>query len=181
MAESKQPLNENGLIEPSHVKFLYEEHAEKLKAFLISVLRDAELAGEALQATFNKTMEAGHTVRSASWKGWLFKVAFNEAMAIKRRQKMDQKAMQTAIWIKKTREETRPYDLVAGDDMKARVREAITTLPPEQQQVVRMRMYEDMTFAAISEALGVPLQTVYTRLKLALKKLEQRLKSKDLL
>jgi len=60
-------------------------------------------------------------------------------------------------------------------EMAARVREALDELPAEQRQVVRMRVYEDKTFARIAEETNTPLGTVLTRMRLALKKLESRL------
>ena len=52
---------------------------------------------------------------------------------------------------------------------------ALETLPAEQQQIVKLRIYDELTFAAIAEQLGLPLGTVLTRMRLALKKLNQRL------
>ena len=73
-------------IDPAVVAALYVEHADELRAFLIGVLRNSELAGEVLQATFTKAVEVAHTAREETRKGWLFKVAFNEAMLVRRRQ-----------------------------------------------------------------------------------------------
>jgi DNA-directed RNA polymerase specialized sigma24 family protein len=48
-------------------------------------------------------------------------------------------------------------------------------LPPEQRQVVQMRMYEQKKFITISQELGLPLGTVLTRMQAALKKLRGKL------
>jgi len=48
-------------------------------------------------------------------------------------------------------------------------------LPPEQQQVVRMRIYEDKTFAVIAAELGIPLGTALGRMRTALIKLRAKL------
>ncbi|MBL8825420.1 MAG: hypothetical protein JNM18_00445, partial [Planctomycetaceae bacterium] len=55
------------------------------------------------------------------------------------------------------------------------VRQAIEQLPAEQRQVVRLRIYENRTFAEIATALKLPLGTVLTRMQLALKKLKKAL------
>ena len=52
-------------------------------------------------------------------------------------------------------------------------------LPVEQRRVIRMRIYEDKTFAVIAEELGAPLGTVLTRMRLALRKLEAELDVKE--
>ena len=53
------------------------------------------------------------------------------------------------------------------------------TLPVEQQIVVRMRIDEGKTFAIIASELNVPLGTVLTRMRLAIKKLQAQLKPED--
>ena len=85
-------------IDSARVAALYVEHADDLKAFLIGVLRDRDLAADALQSTFTKTIESGHTAREESLKGWLFRVAFNEAMAIRRKQHVHQKSIRKWFW-----------------------------------------------------------------------------------
>ena len=159
-------------IDPAVVATLYLDHADGLRAFLIGLLRDRDAAAEALQSTFTKAMESGHTARKETLKGWLFKVAYNEAMAIRRRQKIHSKSMQKLAW-HRTGEQEQPDDNVSRGETIHRIRTALGVLSVEQQQVVRMRIYEEMTFAAIADSLGLPLGTVLTRMRLALRKLQR--------
>jgi RNA polymerase sigma-70 factor (ECF subfamily) len=55
------------------------------------------------------------------------------------------------------------------------VREAIERLTEDQRQVVRMRIYEEKTFAEIAEELGIPLGTALTRMRAALGRLRTEL------
>lgn len=163
-------------MDPSAVAALYVEHADELRAFLIGVLRDAELAGEVLQATFSKTIEAGHTAKQETMKGWLFRVAFNEAMAIRRRQKVHTRSVQRLAWTRKNEGEN-PEDSAIRWEVVERVKAALKILPKEQRTVVRMRIYEEKTFAVIAEELSLPLGTVLTRMRLAMQKLHKHLES----
>lgn len=167
---------ENGRIDPAVVAALYVEHADELRAFLVGVLRNGELAGEVVQATFARALEAGHTARAESLKGWLFRVAFHEAMAVRRRQALDQKSARRRAWTPHEAGET-PEDHLTRWETVARVRQALHTLPPEQRRVVQMRIYEDKTFQAIADELQLPLGTVLTRMRLALKKLAEHFPS----
>jgi RNA polymerase sigma-70 factor (ECF subfamily) len=54
------------------------------------------------------------------------------------------------------------------------MRGAIELLPDEQQRIVRMRIYEQKTFAVISEELNIPLGTALSRMRSALAKLRSR-------
>lgn len=175
-----QPLTtaDESRLESAVVKALYREHADELRAFLTGVLRNGDLAGEALQATFVKAMEVGHTAREETRKGWLFRVAFHEAMAIRRRDQRYHKSIRQLAWTQSSENEL-PEDQLARDETIDRVRAAMQTLPAEQLEVVRMRIYEEKTFAAIAEELSAPLGTVLTRMRLALRKLSGQLESKD--
>jgi RNA polymerase sigma-70 factor (ECF subfamily) len=65
------------------------------------------------------------------------------------------------------------YDELVGREDVAKLKELLAELPPDQQHVVRQRMYEDKTFAVIAQELNVPLGTVLTRMRLAMEKLQK--------
>ena len=85
-------------LEAEVVSALYVEHAEQLHRFLVGLLKDSQLAHDVLQATFAKAVLQGHTSREETRKAWLFRVAYNEAMAVRRRQNVDGRAMQKIAW-----------------------------------------------------------------------------------
>ncbi|GAB4150164.1 MAG: sigma-70 family RNA polymerase sigma factor [Planctomycetaceae bacterium] len=170
--------SENQKIDPATVAALYVDYADDLRAFLIGVLRNGDLANEALQATFTKALESGHTARKATLKGWLFRVGYHEALAIRRKQKIQRKSMQKLAW-NTNQESEAPEENVSRVETVKRVRAAMERLSEEQRQVVHMRIYEGKTFAVIAEEIGAPLGTVLTRMRLALKKLHREFESKD--
>ena len=51
----------------------------------MGVVRDPEVADDVLQGTFRTAIERGHTARTETFKGWLFQVAFREALTVRRR------------------------------------------------------------------------------------------------
>jgi len=56
-----------------------------------------------------------------------------------------------------------------------RLREALSTLPSEQAEVIRLSFFEDRPHADIERALGIPLGTVKSRLRLAMSRLRAHL------
>lgn len=52
---------------------------------------------------------------------------------------------------------------------------ALQALPPEQREVIHLKVYEDWTFQQIAELLGVSINTAASRYRYALEKLRQRL------
>ena len=56
----------------------------------------------------------------------------------------------------------------------------IAQLPEEQQQVVRMRIFQDMSFKEISEETGVSINTALGRMRYALINLRKELDKKTI-
>lgn len=163
-----------GQLDPAAVEELYAQHAAELRAFLTGVLRNADWAAEALQSTFMKAAEAGHTAQRETIKGWLFRVAYNEAMLLRRKQEVDQRATRKVAW--QGSPDLEPVDSrLLRAEVIERVRRGLDILPADQRLVVRLRIYEDKTFAEIARELGIPLGTVVTRMRAALQKLSREL------
>lgn len=156
------------------VASLFVEHAEELRRFLIGILRDHNTAADVLQITFAKAIERGHTAREETLKGWLFRVAYNEAIVVKRKQAVQNRAAGVIAAAGEPPSPGPETRMVRIEDVE-RVRKALDTLPPEQRQVVRMRMYDEKKFIDIAAELGLPLGTVLTRMQAGLKKLRKAL------
>jgi len=163
-------------IDATDVAALYRQHAADLRSFLTGVLRDRDLTEEVLQTVFHRTTDRGHTVHG-DFRAWLFRVAYNEAMQVRRKQTRERSALSKAVWLRPGVTTDQSESAVIRDETVAEVRRAIEELPEAQRQVVRMRIYEDVTFAVIAERLGIPLGTVLTRMRLATEKLHKTLKT----
>ena len=166
----------------------FAELAGELRAFLLGVLRNDDSASEALQATLVKALERGHEARPETRRGWLFRVALNEALVLKRRAKIQQKSFRELAQNDARRHESAggsvtrnesPADFVLRGEVVERVRLALDGLPAEQRRVVRMRIYEHKTFEVIASELNIPLGTALTRMRLATEKLRDRLAELD--
>jgi RNA polymerase sigma-70 factor (ECF subfamily) len=165
---------EHGKIDPTTVGDLYARYGAELQRFLVGLLRDSQLAADAVQATFVKLAEYGHNTREDSRKGWLFRVAYHEAMLLRRRQAVDAAALRRTAWDRESVGESPDTALVRSETVE-RVRQAISELSAEQQQMVRMRIYEEKTFAVIAAELGIPLGTALGRMRAAMSKLRTKL------
>jgi RNA polymerase sigma-70 factor (ECF subfamily) len=145
------------------------------------MLRDRADADEALQQVFLKLLEAWESVQPETAKGWLFTVAYHEAMLVHRRRDRDD-AARARLWARPVwqahGEVHDPQRATVREEVVERVRRALEELPPAQRDVVERRLYRDQTFAAIAGEIGCPLGTVLTRMRLAVEKLRQRLEEK---
>jgi len=165
----------------ARVAALYEAHAAELKRFVLGVVRDPETAGDVLQSTFSKALEAGHAARPETIKGWLFRVAYHEALVLKRRERAGDKARRrlSTLGLAGRSSDVDPgpsaVDGLIRGELAAAVRSALDALPDPQRRVVIARMYDDQTFAEIARASGLPLGTVLTRMRLGLARLRAAL------
>ena len=166
----------------------FADFAGELRAFLLGVLRNDDLAGEALQATLVKALERGHEARPETRRGWLFRVALNEALVLKRRAKVQEKSFRELAQNDARRHESAggsvtrnesPEGFVLRAEVIDRVRLALDGLPDEQRRVVRMRIYETKNLRGHRERIKGPLGTVLTRMRLATEKLRDRLAGLD--
>lgn len=158
----------------------YSQQVEWLRVFAFGLLRNSELVDEVLQVVFRKAIEHGDEVDPGSVRAWLTRVAHNEAMLLKRKQGVHQRAIQ---WLAAGHSEvdasTLPIERLLQEETAVRVRQAVSRLPAEQRFVVERRIDSDQTFAEIAAELGVPLGTILTRMRLALGKLRQALADEE--
>ena len=176
-------------LDTERVQAIYSEHCLALERFLIGVLRDEAAAADALQTTFTRLSEKGHLVQQQdSMKSWLFRVAFNEAMLIRRKETTSKKHAENVAWKfhgqlgadrgADHRLSQSVHHAIQQEDIK-QVRAALDQLPLPQREVVKKRIYEGLKFREIADDLNVPLGTVLARMQAGLKKLKPLLKSTD--
>ncbi|MBO0770351.1 MAG: sigma-70 family RNA polymerase sigma factor [Actinobacteria bacterium] len=72
-------------------------------------------------------------------------------------------------------EQASPGDQVVASSAAAAVRDAVRTLPDGQRQVVELAYFAGMTCREVATAVGIPVGTAKSRLRLALAKLESAL------
>jgi RNA polymerase sigma-70 factor (ECF subfamily) len=163
------------------VEALFVHLASELRRFLVGLLRDEHAAADALQRTFARVVQLGHTAAVDTRRAWVFRVAYHEAMQLRRAASVDQRARAT-IGLDPGRPAWHvedPVEVARRNEDGHRVREALSQLPEAQREVVRQRIYEGRTFAAIAEHLGLPLGTVLSRMHLATRKLRQALQDPE--
>jgi RNA polymerase sigma-70 factor (ECF subfamily) len=138
--------------------------------FLLGMLRDRQQAEDALQETFVRALERLDGVDPDHLRGWLFTVAYHQAMLGKRRAKKD-KATRPLLPDAATDGQPGPLRQAEQQDDARRLRELLEQLPSGQREVIRQRVYEGKRFREIAAALGCPLNTALARMHEGLKRL----------
>lgn len=157
---------------------LFARHRPELLRMLLGVLRDRDRAEDALQATFARAIERAAEVDARTARGWLFRVAYNEAITARRTRARHRRHEPGLAWLREARR-GEPADPLIRDEAIAAVRRALEELPPETAAVIRARIVEEKTFATIAEEQRIPLGTALTRMRRGLERLAHRLRDED--
>lgn len=160
-----------------------------LLLFLTGILRNHHLADDAWQRTVVLALQSSHTARIPTLRGWLFQIALNEARKILRENRklpalsdpdnfaeFGPSAIPQSLHSLAT-----PDSRIISDETSKVVQECLKTLPPEQQEVIRQRVYLGRTFSEIAADLKLPLGTVLTWCRRGLLRLKDDPRMKDLL
>jgi len=148
---------------------IFERYERPLFHFLCGILRNHHQAEDALQETMIRALEHIEDV-AVNLKSWLFTVATNQAMLIKRRRKVQFCSVDEESEGVSDADPGPSHTAEMHDDAQ-RLRDLLDQLPPAQQEVIRQRMYQGKKFREIAETLGCPLNTVLARMHEGLKKL----------
>jgi RNA polymerase sigma-70 factor (ECF subfamily) len=147
---------------------LFERYEAPVFQFLVGILRDHHEAEDALQETFVRALERLDDVDPEHVRGWLFTVAYHQAMLTRRRRKE-----LSGLLVHEATADSAPSPALRaeqGDDAR-RLSELLGRLPATQQEVIRQRVYEGKRFREIAAALGCPLNTALARMHQGLKRL----------
>lgn len=182
-------LNYSGLDDESLLRLIAYAKTEALGAFYdrysrlvyslaLFILSDAESAEEVTQDVFLRIWEKAETYRpeQAKVSTWLTSVTRNRSIDILRRRRVRPEGHQVGLE-DGVLEELLSADLpdpeqaAAGNLQAHRVREAIASLPRDQRRALVLAYYHGYSHSEIAAALGEPLGTVKTRIRIGMQKL----------
>lgn len=155
---------------------VYDAYGSALYQYALSMLWNRQDAEDALQNVFVKLLrmarQGGMEVRDL--KGYLFRAVRNEAITIRSRGRLGKEAERSASQVG-------VMEAASGADPleAARIQEVLADLPMEQREVLVLKVYHDMTFAEIAELTVEKLNTVASRYKYAVAKLQRRLRFQE--
>ncbi|MGA0604173.1 sigma-70 family RNA polymerase sigma factor [Caulobacter sp. KR2-114] len=148
---------------------LFDHFAPRVKSYMLRLGAAPEAAEELAQETmltvWRKAGAFDPTRAAAST--WIFTIARNRRIDALRRIRPDLPADPAEA----PDMPAAPDAVLAAGQDEARVRAALATLSAEQAEVVRLSFFSDRPHAEIAEALGLPLGTVKSRLRLAMGRL----------
>lgn len=158
----------------SALELIFERYERPLYLFLLGTLRDHHRAEDTLQETFVQALERLDGVDPAHLRGWLFTVAYHQAMLARRKQATRARRLPAAdgnaeaLALDPLPD---PAEQAISREEADRCRQWLDELPAQQREVVVLRLYEGKRFRDIAADLGCPLNTALARMHQGLKKL----------
>ena len=152
---------------------LVRRYEEPLHAFICRLTGEPAEAPDLFQETFIRVFQHAATFRGESrFKTWLYAIAANVCRSHRKRGRESFSAA-----------EKTPVPFSHGTNGAAeakeigqRIGQAVGALPLEQREVFVLKVYDELSYAEIARAVGRPLGTVKSQMRLALGKLRAELR-----
>ena len=153
---------------------LFRHFAPLIKAFaLAGSSLSASVADELVQEVMLKVWQKAGAFNpdKAAASTWVYTIARNcRTDMFRRLQKFDTPLAEEDVFPDQESEE--PFALLQGRRTRERIRELMTTLPPDQVQILAKVYMEGKSHAEAAAELDLPLGTVKSRVRLAIQKLQ---------
>ena len=167
------------------LEVLYERYSGVVISFAWRIVGERPLAEEILQEAFFRAWQQGSNFSAGrgTFITWLLSITHNLSIdEIRRRRRRPQKAEseepeQVLASVADTGSGADVEDEVWLGTLRETIGEALAELPPAQREAIEMAYFRGMTQREIADALGEPLGTIKTRMRLGLQKLRDALGS----
>ena len=136
-----------------------------LRRYARALVGDREGADDLVQDTLERAVRKFHLWRPGDLRAWLFSIMHNVFVN-------QLKARKIAYEVEIDDSIAAPMSSVTGTDLMDLDR-ALSAISPDQREVVLLIALEDMTYAEVGRALGIPIGTVMSRLSRAREKLRR--------
>lgn len=178
ISEDQQIMEALLLKMPEALERLYQRYKAVLKSIIMQVLHDDAEADDVLQEVFLQVWDraASYSPRKGKLVSWLCTLARRRAIDRLRQSSAYRRATDryeiSCNHHDKEFDETHQVERDAfRDDIRELLQQQLATLPPKQQQVIKLAFFENRSQREISALTDTPLGTVKTRIELGMKKL----------
>lgn len=154
---------------------LLNRYKDKLYNYIYMVVQNREIAEDVFQDTFVRVIVQVKSKRyneKGRFQGFLFRLAHNLIVDIYRQEQTAQFISPTEagydIFNDKDLCDQSLEDRVSYDQVLRDVRRLIRFLPEPQQEIIRMRFYEGLSFKEIADKLNISINTALGRVRYAI-------------
>lgn len=156
---------------------LFDRHEPAVRRYLARLVRPSDV-DDLVQATFLEVVRAAARFDPAfAARNWLFGIA--SVVARRHRRSIAHTFARLAAWTERLRGEPAPVrtpvEELEVDDRVRRTERALAALSPKKREVLLLVSIEGLSGEEVASALGIPINTVWTRLHHARRELRAAL------
>jgi len=166
-----------GSLNGDDISRLYDRHAEAILAFFVRRTYASDVAVDLLAETFAVAFEDRRQFRGRgehAARAWVFAIARHQLTDYFRRGQVERRAL-ARLGVERRPLTDAEYDrieeLAASKELREHVAEALAMLPPDQRDVLRLRVVEERSYSELARTLGISEQTARARVSRALRAL----------
>lgn len=155
------------------LSILIKAHQSKIYGFIYSKIPDKDVCDDVFQDTFIKVirvLKSNSYNEEGKFLPWVMRIAHNLVIDHFRRNKkmpMLRETEEFSIFSILTDDSRTIESSMINDQVEHDLRRIVDELPADQKEVLKMRMYQDLSFKEISEATGVSINTALGRMRYA--------------
>jgi RNA polymerase sigma factor (sigma-70 family) len=167
---------------------LLNRHKNRVYTYILLIVRNRDLAEDVFQESFMKaivTMKQGRYVDNGRFYSWITRIAHNLIIDLFRRERNEntvsnEEFADVDLFNNARLCEENIEDVLVRDQVFSDVRKLLCHLPDNQQEVVRMRYYEDRSFKEIADLTGVSINTALGRMRYAVLNMRRMAEEKNI-
>jgi RNA polymerase sigma-70 factor (ECF subfamily) len=145
------------------MRALFSRHQVRVYRFVLRAVHDPELAEDLVSEVFlDVWRHAGQFAQRAAASTWLLSIARHKALSALRKRKDAPLDETTAGAIPDTCDD--PEVAVARSEQGAILRDCLQRLSANHREIIDLAYYQGMRIEAVAEILGIPPNTVKTRM-----------------
>lgn len=169
---------------------LLRRHKNGLYHFVLRHTRSPAVAEDVVQDAFVRVVQNAQDFKhEARFSTWLYTIARNLCIdhmrkhALRKHPSLDQRSSQSGdgsedgptLGEQTADTRTDVERQATGTELKSRIARAVELLPEDQREVFLLREVSNLPFKEIAEVTGVPENTVKSRMRYALERLQEAL------
>lgn len=158
----------------SALTILINRHQSKIYGFIYSKISDRDISDDIFQDTFIKvikTLKLNSYNEEGKFLPWVMRIAHNLIIDHFRKNKkmpMYRETEEFSIFSIMSDNVPNIESRLITEQVEFDLKKLIEELPEDQKEVLKMRIYQDLSFKEISEITGVSINTALGRMRYAL-------------
>ena len=155
---------------------LYARYEKRVYQYVCTLVYDAALAEEIVDDTMLAVWRgAGTFTHTSRVSTWIIGIARHKALDALRRTGRRRREVELDGILDLASPHDNPADGVLRDQVSAITQRAVAALTHEHQEILRLVFYEELPYEDIASLLGIPVNTVKTRVYYAKQRLKEYL------